>query len=784
MAPARVDVGHRRGEVRVRLSPGTSPPPRPLPEPLSRLVGRAGELDRLGLLLGDPGCRLLTLTGPPGVGKTSLAVAAARAAEAGFADGVVFVDLTAVRDPALVPAEIAASLGTGAVDADRLAASLADVHLLLVLDNVEHLLPAAASIAALLAASPRLNVLATSRERLHLRLEREVPVTPLALPGQAELADLGRLAATPSVELLVQQVRAFQPDFAVTPANRAALAEICVRLDGLPLALELAAPRLRLYNPGELLFRLRHRVGSLASDARDVPDRHRTLHSALAWSHDLLGPREREMFRQLSVFSGGWTLQAAEQVCGDPDGLDVLASLVDKSLVRRHDELPSGTARFGMLESLREFAADLLERAGGTEAAQEAHAQYFTGLAAAIDAGIGTVEERWSIEEVGLDVGNLRAALAHCLATGRTADALPLASALGWYAWTRGQLGTGQATVEAAITAAADLADPPEDALAGALFMAGAIALARGDLDGAEGRLRPSLAISERIGSRRRTAVGTAFLGHLARARGRNDDAVRLHELAGRLHGELANTPGVAWSRYDLGLMARRRRDPQGAAPPLREALDAFRGLEYVWAMGCCAWALATVELSRGLLPEAAGLLSEALDAFETAEDGRGIAQCLEAVAAVACESSAFRASARLLGGAAALRERLAAPLPEEERDAHQTVVRRVQQALGEVVADRLERDGTALSTAAVVATARDVLGGATPVPLPGGALTPREREVALLVRQGRTNRQIGRALGMAERTAEVHVHHIIRKLGAGSRAEIAAWVAAQAADP
>lgn len=765
--------------------PGTPSRPRlSMPAPAGPLVGRGAERDRLTLLLGDPGCRLVTLTGPPGVGKTSLAVAAAAGASGkGFADGVAFVDLTAVRDPVLVPAEIAASLGTGAVDADRLAAGIADAHLLLVLDNVEHLLPAAPAITALLAACPRLHVLATSRERLHVRLEREVPVTPLALPGPADLADLSRLAATPSVEMLVQQVRAFQPDFAVTSLNRAALAEICVRLDGLPLALELAAARLRLFNPGELLFRLRHQVGSLASDARDGPDRHRTLRAALAWSHDLLTPGERAMFRQLSVFTGGWTLAAAEHVCADPAGIDVLSSLVDKSLVRRHGELPGDAARFGMLESLREFAADLLERADGTEAALAAHARYFAGLATAIDARIGTVEERSAIEEVGLEVGNLRAALAHCLAAGRTADALPLAAALGWYAWTRGQLGSGQATVEAAITAAADLADPPEDALAGALFMAGAIAFARGDLDGAEHRLQRSLAIAGRIGSLRRTAVGTAFLGHLARARGHHDDAVAHHELAGRLHGELGNAPGVAWSRYDLGLMARRRRDADQAAAALREALAAFRRLEYAWAIGCCAWALATVDLSRGRLQDAADLLTEALDAFEAAMDGRGVAQCLEAVAAVACEHSSFRASARLLGAAAALRERLAAPLPEEEHDVHWAVGRRVRLALGNDVAERLERDGTGMPSAAAVATARDVLGGARPVPLPAGALTPREHEVARWVRQGRTNRQIGRALGITEKTAEVHVHNILRKLGASSRAEIAAWVAAQGVD-
>ena len=756
-----------------------------IPAPAVPLVGRSAELDLLARLLADPATRLVTLTGPPGVGKTSLAVAAARTIAQVSGDGVALVDLTAVRDPALVPGEIAAAVGTGIderASIDRLTTALADRELLLVLDNFEHVLEAADTLASLLAACPRLRVLVTSRERLRLRLEQEVPVEPLALPGAAEIADPVLLAATPSVAMLVQRVRAFQPGFAVTTDNRQAIAEICIRLDGLPLALELAAPRLRLFSPGELTFRLRNRLGSLSSDARDIPDRHRTLHAALVWSHDLLGPEERALFHGLSVFAGGWTLEAARHVCSLGDPVELTASLVDKSLIRRMDD-DGDVARFGMLESLREFAAELLDREGGTAAVQERHAAYFAGLAASIDARIGTLEEQTALADVGEDVGNLRAALAACLATDDAARALPLAAALGWHSWTRGQLGTGEAVLEAAIVAAAAAPDPPEDLLAGVLFMAGAVAQGLGDLDRAEQRLAASLEITERIGARRRTAITTAFLGHLARLSGRHADAVVHHERAGALHRELGNAPGAAWSRYDLGLLARRRGDPDQAAEHLLSALAAFRDLQYGWGIGCSAWALASVQLRRGRVPDAAVLLSEALDRFEAADDERGIAQSLEAVAALAGARSAFLAAARLLGAATALRTRLAAPLPEEEADETEALAQRIRSALGAPAAEAAERAGAAMSEPSALDLARTVLAEPSPAggPLPQqrDALTQREHEVARLVRHGRTNRQIGRELGITERTAEVHVHHIIRKLGASSRAEIAAWVAA-----
>ena len=525
----------------------TAAPPVP-----GRLVGRGPELESLCARLADPDVRLVTLTGPPGVGKTRLATAAAAAVAEEFADAPAFVDLTTIRDPGDVAGEVADALGAGARGVDQVPVVLGDRRLLLVLDNFEHVLPAATGLGDLLAACPGLTVLVTSRERLRLRLEREVPVPPLSLPDTADGADPERLAASPAVALLVERVQAFDPSFAVTAANGPVLAEICVRLDGLPLALELAAPRLRMFTAAELTVRLRNRLRVLTSDARDAPDRHRTLHAALAWSHGLLTDEERAVFRRLSVFVGGWTVDAAREVTAAEDADAVIASLTDKSLIRR--ETGSGeVARFGMLESLREFAADLLERAGETAATADRHAAWFRALGDRADDDVGTVDERSTIEDLGTDVGNVRAALRHAETTGRLDLALPLATAIGWYSYTRGQLGSGQAVLDEAVGRVIAAGEPPGDALAGALLISGVIALGRGDLDRADERLHRSLEISHGVGAQHRTAVATAFLGHLARVRGRTTEAVEHHERAGRLHGELADVFGVAWSRYDLG---------------------------------------------------------------------------------------------------------------------------------------------------------------------------------------------------------------------------------------
>jgi non-specific serine/threonine protein kinase len=745
------------------------------------LFGRDGELAHLDDALTGSGARLITLTGPPGVGKTRLALAAAAAAR--FRDGVVFVDLTTVRDPDLVPLEVARALGLddapGRPLVDRVAAAVAGRHLLLVVDNAEHVLHAAPAITAPLAACPRLRLLVTSRERLGVQGEREFPVSPLTLPAADDLVDLERFAATPSIAMLLHRVRGFQADFAVTTDNAASMAEICARLDGLPLALELAAARLKLLTPDELTFRLRQRLRLLTSGARDGPARHRTLRAALAWSHDLLGPDERALFRRAATFVGGWTLEAAQQVCDVPDIVDAVASLVDKSLVRRD---PHGATQFTMLDSLREYAAELLAEHGEEDAIRHRHCRYYAAVAARIVAQIGTDAETATVDAVAAEQANLRAAFGCAQATGQPDLALALGGAIGWFCYTRGHVGEGLTTVRQALAIVGHgPVQPPGTVLAGTLQIAGVLTFARGELD----RVEAFLDHAERIGDRRHAAMSNAFRGHLARLRGKPAAAAAHHDRARTLYEEQGNAHGVAWSRYDLGLL-RRRDDPDEAAEHLREALTRFRDSGYAWAIGCAGWALATVELRRGRADEAATLVTEALDRFETVGDGRGLAQCLEAAADIACERTAHGPAGRLLGAAATLRERLAAPLPDEDRGQHHAVTQRVRRALGPDGADAARRAGRELSTVEALALARHIgrptrkhAAAARPAE-PASPLTRRERQVAGLIAAGRTNRQIGRALGIAEKTTEVHVHHIIGKLGARCRSEVAAWVGAQ----
>jgi predicted ATPase/DNA-binding NarL/FixJ family response regulator len=766
-----------------------------LPAPADLFVGRDGELEAVSQMLAHPRTRLVTLTGPPGIGKTRLAVACASAHAERSGCASVFVDLAPVRDPALVLAELAQAMGVeprGGTDlTGQLAAALRNQERLVVLDNCEHLLAAAPDVGQVLAACPRLRVLATSRERLRLSAEQEFPVPPLAMPAPADVADLGSLAANPSVALLLDRARRTNPSFGLTSANALLLASACVRLEGLPLAIELAAARLKVLTPGELVFRLSSRMDVLASGTRDVPVRQRALRNAIAWSYDLLEDGERALFRRLSVFAGGWTLADAGGVCaanGD-DALAMVESLLDKSLVRR---LPGDeqTAEFSMLESLREYAAEQLASHAEAEETQARHAEHYAGLAAQFEAALGLPEEKTWLLRVGRHHADLAAALDYCLGAGRDGWALWLAAALGWYHYASGDPGHGQALVDAVLPQTADgydLAAMSGDAAAGGqtgvLIAAGVLAYATGDLSRAQGLLRSAFERSEGRGDARRAAIACAFLGHVARAGGEWDASADWHRRAEARYRAEGSTHGVAWARQDLGLLARDHGDLDSAAELLRASLRDFRELDYPWASAWSAWGLATTLSAQGRPDEAGPLLAEALRIYTDVNDSRGIAQCLEALACVASERALYESGARLIGAAAALREQVAAPQLDTEQARSSAVERMIAQALGLQDADRLTHAGRTMPVQQATDLALAVASGT----VPGDpdrpqqvTLTPRERQVAALVASGRTNRQIGRVLGISEKTAEVHLHHVMSKLDARSRAEVAAWAVTQ----
>ena len=770
-------------------------PHRALPLPVDLFVGRERELATVSGMLASLQSRLVTLTGPPGIGKTRLAVACAAAYAERSGHAPLFVDLASVRDPALVMVELAQALDVearGGTDlTGQLAAALGGAEHLVILDNCEHLLAAATDVGRVLAACPRLRVLATSRERLRLSAEQEFPVPPLAMPEPAEVADLDCLAANPSVALLLDRARRTNPAFDLTSANASVLASACVRLEGLPLAIELAAARLKVLTPAELVSRLNTRMDLLAGSARDVPPRQRALRSAIAWSYDLLDAGERAVFRRLSVFAGGWTLADAASVCGMPASrvLPVVESLLEKSLIRRLPDA-EGIADFAMLESLREFAAEQLASNGEADEVRARHARHCLDLAAQFDAALGFPEERALVLRAGRRQADLRAALDYCLSAGQDVWALPLAAAIGWYHYTCGDLGHGQALVEAVLARASSAGEPAgrgHDATAadldGVLIVGGILAWATGETGRAQDLLLWALDRCEERGDVRHAAIACAFLGHVARAGGEWDASAGWHQRAEAAFRKGGNTPGIAWAKHDLGLLARDRGDLDRAAELLRASLRDFRELEYAWAVAWSAWGLGTTLSSQGQLADARPLLAEALQTYADLNDPRGVAQCQEALAYIAGEEAHYETAARLIGAAATLRARVAARPPDAEQARVAGVERVLIRALGPQDADRLIHAGRTMAAQ----QARDLAVAVAAGDAPGDPerpqktpLTPRERQVATLVASGRTNRQIGRALGISEKTAEVHLHHVMSKLDVRSRAEVAAWAVAQ----
>ena len=477
-------------------------------------------------MLTTPGTRLITLVGPGGTGKTRLALQAAAEVLETFPDGVWWVPLAAVADPALVPQAIAAPLGVRENPGEPLLTSLME-HLksrqtLLLLDNVEHLLSAAPQVHSLLDAAPRLVILATSREPLRLRAEREFPVTPLPLPSPRSRLTPEEALAFPAVRLFVERAQAVKTGFTLEAGNVADVVAICRRLDGLPLAIELAAARLRLLTPSTLLTRLDQRLTILTGGARDLPQRQQTLRATIAWSHDLLESTERALFARLGVFAGGATIDTAEAVCSAAGGLpidllDGIDSLVQKSLLRQ-EEGPGGDARFTMLETIREFAQERFYALAEAPELRRAHADAFLALAEDADWDDVTAQVDL-LNRLEADHANFRQAIAYyeSLGSSTLGERLRLVAALAHFWWIRGHLSEGRRALEAAIVAAGDVSPVARaDAIAGAALLAEA----QGDLERAQRLHEEALTIRREVGDASGIARSLTGLGVIARLHG------------------------------------------------------------------------------------------------------------------------------------------------------------------------------------------------------------------------------------------------------------------------
>ncbi len=634
--------------------------PSNLPTQRTSFVGREREVARLGKLLQGPG--LLTLTGPGGSGKTRLALRAAAELLETYADGVFFVDLAPITDPRLVPSSIADAVGARAEGLrpvlDTLREHLRDRELLLVLDNFEQVLVGASVVADLLDASPRLRVLVTSREPLHVTGEQELPVPPLELPETRKPIAPDRLIGYEAVALFVQRATAVDPDFRITEANGPAVAELCRRLDGLPLAIELAASRVKLLSPQAILERLEHRLELLTGGSVDLPARQRTLREAIGWSHELLDDAERDLFRRLSVFAGGWTLEAAgavsEEGNGGGAGIDVLASLVDKSLVTRL-ATDSGMVRFTMLATIREFAVERLDAADEGDSTRGRHADFFLEVAERAEPHLRKVEQKRWLDELELEHDNLRAALRCAIDAADAPVALRLVAAL-WRFWhLHGHLAEGRRWAEEAVALPAASERTAERARA--LTALGGLAYWQEDVPAFSRAYEEALAIARERGDRQAEAEGVYNLSYARAYQGEFPDALGLLDEARAMFDEVGDRRGIADTLWFRAVGARLTGDLPRARALAEESLAIYRETEDRFGMTDALFAVGRVAFDEGDLSTMAASFFEALDNEEEVGNRTGMGIVLDHLAAKARVEGDHLRAMRLGGASEAIKE-------------------------------------------------------------------------------------------------------------------------------
>jgi predicted ATPase/DNA-binding NarL/FixJ family response regulator len=761
-------------------------------------LGRTQELQLIRQLLVGGTARLLTLTGPAGVGKTRLALEVGKRCGDVFPDGICFVDLTTIRDPAGVPSALAGSLGLPDLGRDPLLERLHEYlharETLLILDNFEQVLPAAPLLDTLLGAAPRLKLLVTSRELLHLRAEQTLPILPFALPDPDHLPPVETLVQIPSVALFLQRAQMINPGFRLSDENAQAVARLCVHLDGLPLAIELAAARTQLLSPQMLLARLEQRLTLLHWEAQDLPARQHTLRAAIAWSYDLLAHDEQVLFRRLGIFVGGFTLEAAEAIAADAphqaiDVLEGLASLVDKSLVLSEED-GEGGRRFRLLESVREYALEQVTSSDEGEAVGRAHARYFLDLAEqAAPELVGRTQRAWFLR-LEQEHENLRAALRWLLDHGENELALRLAAALGYFWEVRGYLSEGQKALEEAL-ARVPGADPRLRATV--LNRLGSLLLWQGDAERARVVIEEALALGRALEDGDITARSLTQLGRRALTLGPPEEGMReatqLLEEALTLRQQMEDRRGAAIIYVQLAWHALDQRQYEQAEHLGQEALAAYREVGDDAGATVALVLLGMAAGEQGDTARAVALMQQGLEASSRLQDRRLLLlESNHVVWWLAGAQGDPEQLAVLLGAADAMGDAIESVAGGARETRTPAAAAALQARLGKERFEAARREGRALSFAQIgdlVALVLNEVGARGAGAEESSAqrrqhtlLSKREEEVLRLVAEGLTNKEIARRLFVTENTVKTHVTSLFNKLGVDSRAHAVAVAA------
>jgi non-specific serine/threonine protein kinase len=751
-----------------------------LPKPLTSFIGRERELAQAKRLLADS-C-LVTLTGPGGSGKTRLCIALAAEVADDYLDGVYFVPLAPVRDPGLVPSTIARSIGLqDARDRplmEHLVSQLRGRQLLLILDNFEHLLAAAPIVTRLLQETSAVRILVSSRSSLRISGEQECPVPPLAVPEEEARPTAASLAACESVRLFAERAAAVVPGFAVDDGSAPAIAHIARRLDGLPLAIELAAARVKLLPPEAILPRLEHSLGLLTGGRRDVPDRQQTLRATIAWSYDLLTDGARRLLAVCSVFAGGAGLAVIETVCDTAAAsglplLDGLQELVDQSLMRQVRS--AGPVRYAMLETIREYAAECLDAMPEAERVRDAHAAAFLAL---VETGgrphAGLTRKDW-LERVEVEQNNIRAALSWYRQHDPSA-ALRLAASMAAFWSLRGHHTEGRQRLDELLSLVPGESIARVSALNGAAWLA----IDQGEYAPAADLLGQSIGLSHALGDTVGEGIATLYLGRCKMSSLRVVEAAPEVERGVALTHEAGDRPAIAFSMFYSGLAALLTGQLEASCDLFGwcAVLAAELGLTPLSARARQMLGFPLLEL--GELSAARAAMADSFPEIMEVGDRWVIQIGLSGFIGLAAKTGRPRMALQLAGAADAYRDVNEFSLPEPIAEMVDRWLVPARAKAGRT-ADRLRADGRRLSPEEAVGLvlanepAEPGWQSALP-PSPGPALTRREAEIAALAARGLTNREIAAQLFVSVRTVEVHVDHVLTKLGFHTRTQLAAW--------